>query len=70
MDHTPEEKRAHEAILKAMASIQAMGLEYNVTEMVFHIHGLQHIVGQHVLHRIKPEFYGDWYTKENYAKLS
>ncbi len=62
MDHTPEEKCAYDAILKAMHSIQAMGLEYNVEEMVLHIHGLQHIVSQHVLHRIMPKYYSDWYN--------
>ena len=61
---TDEEEEAYEAILWAMHAIQDMGLAYNVEEFIGHIHGLQAFVHQHVLHRLNPEYYSGWYTKE------
>lgn len=61
---TDEEEEAYEAILWAMHAIQDMGLAYNIEEFVGHIHGLQAFVHQHVLHRLNPDYYNDWYTKD------
>lgn len=64
---TPSEKITMDAILKAMAEVEKMGgeephgLQANHTELVQAIHVLQGFVKQHVLHRIRPNEWANWY---------
>lgn len=60
---TDAEEEAYEAINWAMKAIQDMGLSANPEEFALHIHGLQSFVDQHVLHRLNPGYYSNWYTK-------
>jgi hypothetical protein len=64
IEHTDGEKKAYEAILEAMRSIQSIDgqlLEYNHEELAEAIHNLQLFVHQHVLHRLDPDYYSAWW---------
>lgn len=70
---TDEEQYADNLILDAFAAIKQIGddkLRYNNEELAEAIHVLQSFVKQHVLHRLDPEWYGQWwYTDEEWGAL-
>lgn len=58
-----DEQKAMDAILEAHARIIAMGLRANLSEMVAAIRVLQGFVVQHMLARVDPDLWGDWYQR-------
>jgi len=73
---TPGEKRASDAILTAMDAIKDIEkdanpdpnarrkLYYNTEELAQGVHVLQSFVKQHVLHRIDPQQWSDWWESQ------
>jgi hypothetical protein len=73
---TPGEKRASDAILAAMDAIRNIEedtnpdpkarrkLYYNTEELAQGVHVLQSFVKQHVLHRIDPQEWSDWWESQ------
>jgi hypothetical protein len=74
---TPGEQRASDTILEAMSAIRNIEeddteplddrrrLTANGNELVDAVHVLQSFVKQHVLHRINPDDWSDWWESEN-----
>jgi hypothetical protein len=65
--HTERETKAWNLIIEAMFAIQNMDehgtqLKYNDDELIGAIHVLQSFVKQHVLHRLAPDEYSDWWS--------
>lgn len=42
--------------------IRDWGLRYNNTELIGAVHTIQSFIVQHMLHRLNPAFWGDWYA--------
>ena len=59
-----EEQAIMDHILSAMRGIQNMGLRCNEAELAIAVHGLQQFVIQHMLQRIAPGKWGEWFTEE------
>lgn len=61
------EQKAADAILDAMDSIRNIDergkLSYNTDELVQAVHVLQSFVKQHVLHRVDPKYWADWWDQ-------
>lgn len=66
MVRTPEEQDAYDKIVAAYDAILTLGggLRGNQGELVQAVHVMQHFVSMHVLHRLDPEFFSDWYSKD------
>lgn len=65
---TFEEQDALDKILAAMHAIQKLGpegLKYNSEELAAAIHVLQAFVKQHVLHRLFPDEWSQWYALDD-----
>lgn len=60
-----KEQHAFDAIAEAMVAIQHLdergSLQYNTDELAQAIHVLQSFVKQHILWRLDPEWFSDWY---------
>jgi hypothetical protein len=65
---TPAEQEAFDAISTAMEKIQTLDtrgrLKCNNDELARAVHDLQQFPIQHMLHRLWPEEFSDWYTQE------
>lgn len=63
---TDKEQEAYDFILDAMGAIQNMDdrdrLKYNCDELAQAVHVLQSFVKQHVLHRLDPDNWLDWWS--------
>lgn len=62
---TEKEKWAMECIGKAFEAIKQMddysALTYNVEELVASVHVMQSFVKQHVLNRVDPSYWNNWW---------
>lgn len=63
---TEAEERVLDAVAEAYEGLRAMGLNYNIEEIVAAVHTLQNCVQQHVLHRVFPEAWSDWFDAAQY----
>ena len=59
-----EEQAAMDAIAAAYGMILGMGLSDNRGELVGAVHVLQSFVAQHLLHRISPKSWNDWFRHQ------
>lgn len=55
------EQAIADQILAVMKAIQDLGLRANEYELVVAVHGLQAFVIQHMLQRLNPGEFGNWY---------
>lgn len=69
IEQTIREKRAGDAILKAMEAIQQIDnrgpLVYNTEELAQAIHILQGFWKQHILNRLDPNLFSDWWGEND-----
>lgn len=59
-----DEQAVMDHILAAMNGIQALGLRANSSELAQAVHVLQSYVIQHMLQRLEPDHWGNWFERE------
>lgn len=62
-----EEKEALAHIHAYMRTVNEWGLSANRTEMIAAVHALQSFVIQHMLHRVEPAEWSNWYRGSDEA---
>ena len=65
---TPEERRAMDATVEVLDALHDMGVKYNLDELTAAIHVLQGFVKQHVLNRLDPAYWSDWFGENDGAQ--
>ena len=58
-----EEQEALNHILDAMAIIHSWGLSANSQELTAAVHTLQGFVIAHMLHRVEPSLWSNWFSR-------
>jgi hypothetical protein len=56
-----EEQQVMDALAMIVQKVQLWGLRANLSEMTTAVHVLQGFVIQHMLHRVDPEQWSDWF---------
>jgi len=59
------EKEAMNELLRAYNKILGWGLEHNREELTGAVHVIQSFIVQHMLHRLSPDAWSDWYREDN-----
>ena len=60
-----EEQEVLNHILAAMEKIESWGLAVNTQELTVAVHTLQGFVIAHMLHRIEPRIWSNWFTNKS-----